>query len=208
MTPKRILFLLAGVGVALAAGAGAGTALTTFAGASAGTTGPTISSGIPVERGSFSAQDQWLLGNIGETGAITKIGVREGVSFYEGTNGDGGPCFMSGSDPDGGGLSGGCSRDSAPLEQPLVDMSGICMDPASGDWRLARIEGIAADGGSAVGVLDAEGALHTTPVVGNVYKMASGEIPTGSRCPGFQAQAIVALDENGSVVFTKSLGAL
>jgi hypothetical protein len=81
------------------------------------------------------------------------------------------------------------------------------MDPASGDWRLARIEGIAADGISAVGVVDAQGALHTTPVVGNVYEMASSDVPTGSRCPGFEARAIVALDGNGSVVFTKSLGA-
>jgi hypothetical protein len=206
MPTKGNRFLLAVASVALVAGTGA--AIGAFAEGSAGTTGgPSISSGTPVERGSFSAQDQWLLGNIGETGTITKIGMREGVSFYEGTNEDGGPCFMSGSDPDGGGLSGGCSTGASQLEQPLVDMSGICMDPASGDWRLARIEGIATDGVGAVGVLDVEGALHTTAVVGNVYKMASSEIPAGSRCPGFRAQAIVALDENGSVVFTKSLGA-
>jgi S-formylglutathione hydrolase FrmB len=81
------------------------------------------------------------------------------------------------------------------------------MDPANGNWRLARIEGIATDGISAVGVVDAEGALHTTPVVGNVYKMASSDFPASSPCPGFEARAIVALDANGSVVFTKSLGA-
>ncbi|MGD0274290.1 MAG: hypothetical protein ABSB96_11250 [Gaiellaceae bacterium] len=203
---KRTRFLLVGVGVALTVAAGA--TITAFAGTSTETTaGLMISSGVPVERSSFSAQDQWLLGNIGETGAITKIGVREGVSFYEGTNEDGGQCFMTGSGRDGGGLSGGCLKGAAQLEQPLVDMSGVCVDPASGDWRLARIEGIAADGISAVGVVDAEDALHTTPVVGNVYRMASSDIPTGSRCPGFEAQAIVALDEKGSVVFTKSLGA-
>jgi hypothetical protein len=206
MTMKRTRFLLVGVGVALAAAAGA--TLTAFAGTSTNTTASlTISSGVPVERSSFSAQDQWLLGIIGETGAIAKIGVREGVSFYEGTNEDGGQCFMTRSGSDGGGLSGGCSKGAAQLGQPLVDMSSICMDPANGDWRLARIEGIAADGISAVGVVDTKGALHTTPVVGNVYKMASSDVPTSSRCPGFEARAIVALDDNGSEVFTKSFGA-
>jgi hypothetical protein len=206
MTMKRTRFLLVGIGVALTVAAGA--AITAFAATSIDTAaGLTISSGVQVERSSFSAQDQWLLGNIGETGAITKIGVREGVSFYEGMNEDGGQCFMTGSRPSGGGLSGYCPRGSAQLEQPLVDSSAICMDPASGNWRLARIEGIAADRISAVGVIDAEGALHTTPVVGNVYKMASSDIPTGSPCPGFGARAVVALDGNGSVVFTKSLGA-
>lgn len=200
---KRTRFLLAGVVVALAAATGA--TVTAFAEAPDDVAANlTISSGVPVERGSFSAQDQWLLGNIGETGAITKIGAREGVSFYEGTNEGGGQCFMTGSGPDGGGLSGGCLPGSTQIEQPIVDMSGVCMDPASGDWRLARVEGIATDGISAVGVVDTEGVLHTTSVVGNVYKMASSDIPKGSPCPGFEVKAIVALDENGSQVYSKS----
>jgi hypothetical protein len=105
---------------------------------------------------------------------------------------------MAGSDP-GVGLSGGCFRGSARLEQPLVDMSGIGMNPADGSFRLARVEGIAADGVAAVGVIDAEGILHTTPVIDNVYRMSPDELPSD------QPRAIVALDASGAQVFVKSL---
>lgn len=202
---KRKRVLIVGIG-AVCTFAAAITAVT-FAGAATDTsTGLTISSGVPVSRASFSAQDRWLLGNIGESGAIVKIGERGGVSFYEGTSEDGGKCFMTGTSSNGGGLSGGCLRGSSELELPLVDMSSVCLNPSNGDWRLARIQGIATDGISAVGVVDAEGDLHKIPVTGNIYKMPSSDIPTDDRsCPGIEAKAIVALDENGSTVYRKSL---
>lgn len=176
-----------------------------FAGAATDASrGLTISSGVSVNRASFSDQDRWLLSNIGETGAIVKIGERGGTFFYEGSNDDGEMCFMTGSNSDGGGLSGGCQSGSSKLEQSLVDMSSVCVNPESGDWRLARIQGIAADGISAVGVVDTEGVVHRIPVAENIYKMSSSDIPEDGSCPGIEAKAIVALDENGSSVYSKS----
>ena len=94
---------------------------------------------------------------------------------------------------------------SAQLEQPLIDMSSVCIDPTTGHGRLGRIEGIAADGIASVAVVDEEGALHETPVVGNIYKMPAADIPSDLPCAGFKSRAIVALDDSGSQVFTKAL---
>ena len=199
----RTRIVIAGVfACALLGAAGSAVALAETSGAPS--VSYAISSGVPVDRASFSAQDLWLLSTIGESGAITKVGERGGISFYEGTDSGGAACFLTGSDPDGGGLSGGCLEGSE-LDQPLVDMSSVCMDPASGDWRLGRVEGIAADGVSAVGVVDSDGTLYTTPVVGNLYRMATEDMPPGRPCPGFQARAIVALDQNGSEIYSKPL---
>jgi hypothetical protein len=200
---KRTRLLIVGVIAALTA------AIAIAAAAFAGTsndvsTGFTISSGTAVDRGSFSAQDHWFLDEIGETGAITKIGERDGTTFYEGTSKDGGKCFMTGARSGGGGLSGGCPS-SAQLEQPLVDMSGVCIDPTTGEGRLGRIEGIAADGIVSIAVVDEAGALHATPVVGNIYKMPAADFPVDRPCAGFKSRAIVALDKNGAQVFTRAL---
>jgi hypothetical protein len=190
--------------VAVLAAATAITAVA-FAGTSTGvSTGFTISSGTALDRSSFSAQDRWFLDEIGETGAMAKIGERDGTTFYEGTREDGGKCFFTGSGFGGGGLSGGCLI-SAQLEQPLVDMSGVCVDPATGRGRLGKIEGIAADGIVSVAVVDEEGVLHKTPVVGNIYKMPAADIPNDLPCAGFKSRAIVALEGNGSQVFTEAI---
>lgn len=161
-----------------------------------------ISSGVSVPRGAFSDQDRELLEASGATGAITKIGVRNNVAFYAIDAADGGRCYGFASEARGPVRLGslGCS-DSSQLEQPLVDMSTIAMDPATGIWSLRDVQGVAADGVSLVGFVNSRGQLYTTHVVHNTYRMAAGELPTG------QPVELVALDSSGNRIFSIPLAA-
>lgn len=187
---RLLLVLTLGVSTTIAGGALA-------LGGSSTPPPPTISAGVPVSRDSLEPNDQAMLVRIGATGAITRLGASNGTAFYEIAAAGGGACFAVG--PEAGGISGGCLGGSGRLEQPLIDMSVIAMNPADGTFRFRTIQGIAADGVRSVGVVAADGAVHTTPVVGNVYRMSDDAVPAGPII------ALLALDSTGSTIFTKPL---
>lgn len=193
---KRRRFLL----VATAAGtmAVAAATMALAGGSGALTDPPTVSGGVPVGPESLGPSDQAMLARIGATGPIKKLGALNGTAFYEIQAGDGGACFAFGSEANGG-LSGGCLGGSGQLTQPIIDMSIIAMNPADRTFQFRTIQGIAADGVSAIGVLTPDGAVHATPVVSNVYRMADGAVPTAP------ITAFVALDAKGATIFTKPL---
>lgn len=177
-------------GVAAAIAAGSGSTVPGYA----------ISSGIKVSSNSLPSEDRQLLGELGATGTITKVGSLGGVAFYTVDTAGGGRCYGFGSDSNGG-LSLGCAT-SPDLQQPISDMSIVALDPNDADHRfeLRAFQGIAADGIASVGVVDRNGQLYSTPVVSNVYRMASADV---SR---IQPAAFAAFDASGKRVYTESFG--
>lgn len=197
---KRKLTFIAGGSAALIVGIIV--AVVTLAGGASGATPPAppvISSGVGVARTAFSNADQAMLARIGATGAITKVGSVGGTAFYSIAGGGGSSCFAFGSDTQGG-LSGGCMAAGATIPA-VLDMSGIVMNPTDGSWKLDALQGIAADGIADVGFVDGTGVVHTTPVLGNVYRLADQSFTGG---PGSE---LVGLDGNGKRVFSEALGA-
>lgn len=175
-------------------------AVVIVAGGASGATPPApsvISSGVGVARTAFSNADQATLARIGATGAITKVGAHDGIAFYS-IGGGGGRCFAFGWEAQGG-LSGGCLAAGA-TTPAVLDMSSIVMNPANGVWLLDTLQGIAADGIADVGFVDANGVVHTAPVVSNVYRLA------GQSFAGGPASELVGLDASGKRVFTEGLG--
>jgi len=156
-----------------------------------------VSAGTVISRDSLSLQDRALLDYLAATGTITRVGSSGDVTFYTVDTADGGRCygFMTA----GEGLDLGCSHGSSKLEQPLVDMSTVEMNPSSGSFRLRALQGIAADGVAAVGIVDENGDVHTTPVSENVYRWAGRDLPAG------RPRALLALDTSGHALFTVSL---
>ena len=159
---------------------------------------PTISSGTPVAQSAFSEADQAMLARIGASGAISLVGSVGDTAFYSISGANQGHCYVFGS-ASSGGLSGGCMRADVNVP-PVIDSSRSVVDPTDGSWKIDTLQGIAADEIAAVGFVDANGDLHTTPVVGNVYRLA-GQAFTGGPSSG-----LVGLDSSGSRVFTASYG--
>jgi hypothetical protein len=196
---KRNLTFIAGGSAALIAAVTFGVVM--LAGGASGATPPAppaISSGVGIARASFNAADQATLGRIGATGAITRIGSLAGTAFYSIIGSDGGHCYAFGSEA-AGGLSGGCIPADATVPS-VLDMSTVVMNPADGSWKLDALQGIAADGIATVGFVDGAGVLHTTPVIGNVYRLA------GQTLAGGPSSQLIGLDANGKHVFTEGLG--
>jgi hypothetical protein len=81
----------------------------------------------------------------------------------------------------------------------VVDMSGLVMNPADDSWNLETLQGIAADGITEVGFVDANGTTHAASVVGNLYRL------TGP-FPGAASSQLVGFDATGKQVFTEGLG--
>lgn len=195
---KRVAFIMGAFGILAAGVAAAVVVLAGGASAAPPSAPPTISAGIPVLRASLSAADQATLSGIGATGAITQVGSIGGTAFYAVGGGDGGHCYAFGSTARGG-LSGGCMPAGAQVPA-VIDMSTVVMNPVDGTWKLDTLQGIAADGVAQVGFLDGSGVLHTTPVVGNVYRLA------GRGFVGGAFSQLVGLDGNGDRVFGETLG--
>lgn len=194
---KRIRFIAAGL-VALTA-AVAATVIALAGGASGATLqpAPQISSGVPVASGSLGAAATAMLTRIGASGAIARIGSINGTSFYSVAGADGGHCYVFGSNP-AQGLSGGCIPAGVAVPA-VIDMSGVVMNPADGSWNRETLQGIAADGIAEVGFVDASGAMHTAPVVGNVYRL-TGPFPGGA------SSLLVGFDGAGKQIFREGLG--
>jgi hypothetical protein len=74
--------------------------------------------------------------------------------------------------------------------QPLMDFSVVDVSSGSSEMRFFRVEGIAADQVSSVGVLGSNGdVVARVPVVRNVYAMSAP--------PGTPGRGLVALDSRG-----------
>jgi hypothetical protein len=112
---------------------------------------------------------------------------RDGVRFYAARRANGVFCFAIDLD---GRKAVGCNTTPAfpSPQRPIVDFSRFS--------KGSRIVGFAADGVSAVGLVDASGAtIATAPVIDNVYAATN-------RQPG--AVGVEALDGRGEVVYARS----
>jgi hypothetical protein len=197
---KKVTFIASG-GAAIAVAIGIVAAAVTWGGSAASATTsppPTISSGTPVPQSAFSASDQAMLTRIGATGAITLVGSVGDTAFYSIAGNDGGNCYVSGS-ASSGGLSGGCMNAGVAVPR-VIDQSISEVSPTDGSWKLDTLQGIAADGIAAVGFVDANGDLHTTPVKSNVYRLA------GQALTGGPSSELVGLDGRGNRVYTEPFG--
>jgi hypothetical protein len=192
MKSNRIHLAAAGAVVAVVA-----TAVAAVAGGSSKSAPPPFSAGTAVARTAFSHADQAFLARIGATGQITRLGLKDGVAFYAVASSDAGRCFATGMIS--GGLSGGC-LDAGKSVPEVVDMSAVVMNPADASWRLQTLQGVAADGITKVGFVDATGTLHTTPVTGNVYRLS------GQSWQGGSASELQAFDARGNLVFSERVG--
>jgi hypothetical protein len=128
--------------------------------------------------------------------SVRVLAVRDGRAFYELDTADG-HCFGVGSatnvgDPGGEVCPGGARFPSA--ARPTLDFSVYEGQSADrDDMRLFRIEGFAADGVAAVGIVNRAGHVGwRVPVSNNVYVLR--HVP-----PGLTG-AVVALDAGGSVM--------
>lgn len=128
-----------------------------------------------------------------QTGRL--LAVRDGRAFYELDTADG-QCFGVGSATSIGDPGGeACPREPFPsAARPTLDFSVYEGHAAArDDLTLYRIEGFAADGVAAVGVLNRAGHLALrVPVSDNVYAL--------SHLPPGLSGVVVALDAGGSVI--------
>jgi hypothetical protein len=121
------------------------------------------------------------------SGPLSLLAVRQGRAFYR-LGDPGARCYAVGDARSLGTVGAVACWDGS---EPLMDLSVV--DLSGGDrseMRFFRIEGIAADQVSSVGVLGSNGdVVARVPVVGNVYAM-----PTPPGAPG---RGLVALDSRG-----------
>jgi hypothetical protein len=126
------------------------------------------------------------------------IATREGISFYAARRADGQVCFAVDAAPGSADRKGvGCDLGNPSLpgspafpspQRPVIDFSRFS--------NGARLAGFAADGVSAVNLLDADGnVIASAPVSDNVYADAS---------PAPGGVAIEAVDSQGAVVYKRS----
>jgi hypothetical protein len=160
--------------------------------------------GQPVAQSHFSDRGQFVIGNMGAPGshAISTIGTRAGETFYRVQRVDGTNCWMAGAagtTPDA--TSAACPAPGQSLtfpsqSQPVLDFSDYTfVTPRDKAGRVySRLAGLAADGVTSVGLLDAQSNLIvSTPVVGNVYGTTD--------IPSTPATQLVAFDAHGNVMF-------
>lgn len=157
-------------------------------------------SGTPLSIEALSAAGHATLVRTGATRDLRLLGTRGPAAFYIARNDDGDRCFLTGS------ASGGpsefttvfCPRARAtafPSDQRLIlDASSFVYDRKTDANTVTALFGFAVDGVARVGVLDAEGQLHATPVVDNIYATTA--------VPSQPVVAIVALDRKGNRVVT------
>jgi hypothetical protein len=127
------------------------------------------------------------------SGSLSLLAVRDGRAFYR--LGDArARCYAVGDARSLGTVGAVACWDES---QPLMDFSVVDLSSGSrSEMTFFRIEGIAADQVSTVGVLGSNGdVVARVPVVGNVYAMPAP--------PGAPARGLVALDSRG-----RPLGAL
>lgn len=126
------------------------------------------------------------------SGPLVLLAIRDGRAFYR--LGDArAHCYAAGDAHSVGTVGAvGCWDDA----QPLMDFSVVDLSSGSqSEMKFFRIEGIAADQVSSVGVLGSNGdVVARVPVVGNVYAMPAP--------PGASGRGLVALDSRGRPLVT------
>ncbi len=162
--------------------------------------GYTISAGIPTAISSLSAISQKRLAAVDAT-EVRLLGVMQGRAYYKIKRATGQTCYGAAtiSAPPAL-LDIGCLRGGEEMPAALLDMSGVAIDPATGNVvRIAQVEGIAANEVSEVAMEAGGSTIARIRVTDNVYRFSPGEIPP-------RVDAIVALDASGRVLWKKVLG--
>ncbi len=142
-----------------------------------------------------------LLEGVGARAELRRLAARGPLAFYSAPGDSAGLCYGVGAVSTGGLAVVGCPRpDSARLnfpsnETPILDLSGIEREQ-DGTLYLLELAGIAADGITKVGMIDANGTLHSADVVDNVYY---------SDLPRVPASAVVGFDSDGNEVFRSQM---
>jgi hypothetical protein len=140
--------------------------------------------GTPVH---LTARQARRLNGAPTSGSVSLLGIRGGRAFYR-VGEVQSHCYAVGDAGSIGTLGALACWDGS---QPLMDFSVVDISTGStSEMKFFRIEGIAADQVSSVGLLDSNGhVVARVPVVGNLYSMATP--PSGS------GRGLVALDRRG-----------
>ncbi len=194
MTRKKVRVLIA-TAVVLVAAAVSGLVASTYGEAS---DGYSIAAGTPTPQGEFGTVSRQRLASLGPV-QVFRLGTQSDRTYYKIKRADGQTCYAgatTGFPPTL--LDIGCLRGNDEVPLPLIDMSGVVMDPSTGVvLRLARVEGVAANEVVLVGVEVGGRLAATTPVVNNVYRFG-GNLPSG-------ADAIVAINRAGAILWRKEV---
>jgi hypothetical protein len=163
-----------------------------------------LSNGQRVEPRHLLPEDRWLLARGGAFGfrSMRFLGSGGPIAYYAVVRKDGSTCFATGlirSRPHISSLD--CPTGRKPFafpsrRTPLLDRSAFSVGPGASRWIFV-LTGLAANGVARVGVVDAEGVIHSTPVVHNVYYTTN--LPRGALL------AIVALNPAGRVIYSLPL---
>jgi hypothetical protein len=165
-----------------------------------------LSSSSPVPYHRLSRLDRAIVTSsrlFGPRGAhVVRIGARDGIVFYELAHADGNRCYAAGRVGEKNlfdMLACPAPDETFPSrEQPVFDLSVFELTPTpSGNGKIVRLSGLAADAVRSVGLIGDDGTLYRTPVVDNVY--STDDLP---RVP---VRALVAFDADGKQVYVQCL---
>lgn len=137
-------------------------------------------------------------------GAVTLLDTHEGHNFFRIATSGSHDCYGIGKAGAAWPLSDVSCRAAAPYfpspDEPLLDDSIVGADSSTESVHFLRVEGFAADGVSAIRVLDSSGKLlSTVPVDENVYDSGPSGVAAG-------AARIEAVDAVGNVLATVPTG--
>jgi hypothetical protein len=161
--------------------------------------GYTIGPGVPVAVTDFVAISQDRLHGLGAS-KIALLGARGDRAYLKIQRDSGETCYAASR----AGvarelLDVSCLEGSDQMPTPLIDMSGIAVDPSTGlVLRLVQVEGIAADEVAKVGIEAGGHLVATTPVANNVYRFPKAALPA-------RADAVVALSKSGAELWRKPI---
>jgi len=166
-----------------------------------------VGHGTPVPAAALSPADRAMLGRIGATdSSVELLGIRGPVAFYRMAGTDGSLCLGFGdaalaSNAAAASIgSAGCLGGPS-LATPIIDMSKVAVDPATGHVvKFDGLQGIAADGVASVELVMTSGASATARVTSNLYWLAAAALPAGTPA------TLIALDANGNALETIPLG--
>jgi hypothetical protein len=162
--------------------------------------------GQPVNTASLSLDQTSGFRRAGVMNALARLGERNGVVFYRASRGQL-ACYEASDSAGRGGAFMQCENTGAAAfpspEEPIVDLSNPLPPAYPRNYPrqasyIRQLAGVAADGVARVGFVTADGAIHSTPVVNNVYASARMVAPLA-------ASQIVALDKDGGTVFREDL---
>lgn len=157
--------------------------------------------GTPIAAATLPAREQTTLDQAG-IASVRFLREAAGVRFYTGSGGESGAtCLITGialtAQPHFGVLA--CpSSDFPSAELPIYDYSPRRAALTDRYPHLQYLAGFAADGITAVGARDEQGAVYWADVVNNTY--ASRDVPAGA------ATEILARGPSGDVVYSQALG--